>query len=250
VAAQEQELTGEQKELVAIGASVGAGCHPCVDHHLKAGTRAGLSTERLLAGVINAELAAAESAERLTEHVRVELGSEVKEPRMVAALDEALACLGGALGSNDLTNVKHQLLVCRQLGMSQPQLREAIELGRGVQENATRMHYRAALDLLTHATTTDRRTEDVTSEEEQVSGETNAGAPDFVSMMARLLALMDSCDSDGLTEKMAECFSVFEAGCCQPGLMAPRGEPSGSTSASPSSTTACDCSYKCPPSSH
>jgi AhpD family alkylhydroperoxidase len=232
VAAQEQGLTAEERELVAIGASIGAGCHSCVDHHLKAGTRAGLSAERLLAGVINAELASAESAERLSEHVRAALGSEVKEPRAAAALDEALACLGGALGSNDLANVKHQLLVCRQLGMSRLQLRQAIELGRGVQENATRIHYRAALDLLGRA-----------------AGETDAGAPDFVAMMARLLALMDACDSDGLAQKMAECFSVFGASCCDPSPVAPGEKPSGSSSASPNQTAACDCSYGCGPSS-
>ena len=238
--AEEPKLTDQQRELVAIGASIGAGCHPCVSYHLKAGARAGMSAERLLAGVVNAELAAAESAERLTDHVRAQLGSEVREPKVAPPLDEALASLGGALGSNDLANVERQLLAARQLGVSRPQLREAIELARAVQENATRMHLRAALDLLDRATATGQPTEDAGSRDEQACGGTSAGAPDFVSMMARLLALMDSCDSAGLHEKMAQCFSIFEPTCCQPGQAAPGEEQSATTSTSARSS-ACDC---------
>jgi AhpD family alkylhydroperoxidase len=240
VAAEEQELSGEQRELVAISASIGAGCHPCVSHHLKAGMKAGLSAERMLACVVNAELAAAESAERLSEHARVQLGSEVEEPKTAAALDKALASLGGALGSNDLANVEHQLLVCQHRGMSPSQLREAIELGRAVQENATRMHFRAALDLLERAEAPGHQTEDATSEEKPASDETSAGAPDFVSMMARLLALMDSCDSAVLKEKMAECFSLFEPSCCK-SHEAPVGEEQPDATLTSESSSACDC---------
>lgn len=37
-----ETLTVERKELVAVGASVGAGCHPCVHYHPKGGAKAGL----------------------------------------------------------------------------------------------------------------------------------------------------------------------------------------------------------------
>jgi AhpD family alkylhydroperoxidase len=46
---EQQRLSPEQKELVAVGASVGAGRQPCVSHHLKAGAEAGLDAEQLLA---------------------------------------------------------------------------------------------------------------------------------------------------------------------------------------------------------
>jgi AhpD family alkylhydroperoxidase len=32
-------LAQKEKELVAIGASIGAGCRPCIDHHIDAGTK-------------------------------------------------------------------------------------------------------------------------------------------------------------------------------------------------------------------
>jgi AhpD family alkylhydroperoxidase len=31
----EHKLSLHQRELVAVGASVGAGCHPCVSHHIR-----------------------------------------------------------------------------------------------------------------------------------------------------------------------------------------------------------------------
>ena len=51
----EQKLTAEQKELVAIGASVGVGCLPCASYHFKAGQRAGLEAGRILSVVADAE---------------------------------------------------------------------------------------------------------------------------------------------------------------------------------------------------
>ena len=247
MAAEERKMTDEQRELVAVGASVGAGCQPCVSHHLKAGTKAGVSSERLLAGVINAELAAAESAERLTEHVRAHLGKEVREPKETSPLDEALASLGGALGSNDLANVRHQLKACLELGVTRTQLREAIELSRAVQENATRMHSRAALDLLDRLTETSSPADDADPREEPSGSGSSAGAPNFVSMMAKFLALMDSYDSAALSEKMAQCFSLFEPSCCDPCEAATGQEPTDATSA-PAGSSTCDCttmSYNC-----
>jgi AhpD family alkylhydroperoxidase len=240
VADEEQKLSEDQRELVAIGASIGAGCHPCVSHHLKAGAKAGLSVERLLGSVVRAELAAAESAERLTDHVRAQLGSEVREPKVTPPLDEALASLGGALGANDLANVERQLLAAQQHGVSRSQLRDAIELGRGVQENATRMHFRAALDLLERATATGQQTEETGAREEPACDEATAGEPSFISMMARFFALMDSYDGAGLREKMAECCSIFEAGCCRPGEAA-AGEERPTTTSTSASSGECGC---------
>jgi AhpD family alkylhydroperoxidase len=252
VAAEKQKLSDEQRELVAIGASVGAGCQPCVSHHLKAGAKAGVSPERLLSGVVNAELAAAEAAERLTNHVRAQL--EVTEPKVTAPLDEALASLGGALGSNDLTNVRRQLRACQQLGVTGPQLREAIELGHAVQENSTRMHFRSALDLLDQATTTGQQAGDAGAQEQPAGSGTSAGTPNFVSMMAKFLTLIDSYDGDDLGEKMAQCFSLFEPSCCSPDQAADRQEQqpdATSTTATSARLSACDCtgmSFNCMPS--
>ncbi len=148
MATVEQKLSLEQRELVAVGASVGAGCHPCVDHHLKAGAKAGLDGERLLAAVTSAERVTAEAAVLMGDHVRGKLGPSVAEPALLSRLEEALASLGAALGANDAKNIERQLRTALDLRATRPQLEQAIETAKTVQENAARIHLREAERLL------------------------------------------------------------------------------------------------------
>jgi AhpD family alkylhydroperoxidase len=152
---EQQYLSPEQKELVAVGASVGAGCQPCVSHHLKAGAKAGLDGEQLLAAVTSAERVSAEAAVAMGGHARGKLGPDVTSPALLSRLEEALASLGAALGANDKTNIERQLHAAAELGAPRSQLEQAIETAHTVQENAARIHLREAerlLDTLAPAT--------------------------------------------------------------------------------------------------
>jgi AhpD family alkylhydroperoxidase len=148
MATLEQNLSAEQKELVAVGASVGAGCHPCVDHHLKAGAKTGLEGEQLLAAVTNAERVTAEAAVSMGDHVRAKLGPTVTAPALLSQLEQALASLGAALGANDKNNIERQLRIALDLGASRQELEQAMETAHTVQENAARIHQREATRLL------------------------------------------------------------------------------------------------------
>jgi AhpD family alkylhydroperoxidase len=148
MATDKQELSSEQKELVAVGASVGAGCQPCVSHHLNAGAKASLDGEQLLAAVTSAERVTAEAAVAMADHARAKLGPDVTVPAMLSRLEEALASLGAALGANDVTNIERQLRAAAELGASGPQLQQAIETAHRIQENAARIHLREAERLL------------------------------------------------------------------------------------------------------
>jgi AhpD family alkylhydroperoxidase len=145
---QEQNLSTEQKELVAVGASVGAGCQPCVSHHLKAGAQAGLEGEQLLAAVASAERVGAEAAVAMGDHARAKLGASGTSPALLSRLEEALASLGAALGANDKTNIERQLRAAAELGASRSQLQQAVDTAHTVQENAARIHLREATRLL------------------------------------------------------------------------------------------------------
>ena len=145
---QEQNLSPEQKELVAVGASVGSGCQPCASHHLKAGSEAGLDGVQLLAAVTSAERVRAEAAVAVSDHVRDKLGQDVASPALLSRLEEAFASLGAAVGANDATNIERQLRSALELGASRPQLQQAIETAQTVQENATRIHVREAERVL------------------------------------------------------------------------------------------------------
>lgn len=163
---REQNLSAEQKELVAVGASVGAGCRPCLSHHLKTGASAGLDDEQLLAAVASAERVGAEAAVAIGDHARTELGASVTSPALLSRLEEALASLGAALGANDKTNIERQLRAAADLGASRSQLQQSIDTAHNVQENAARIHLRKAERLLdelapaTAATQTDAESSD------------------------------------------------------------------------------------------
>ncbi len=144
----EQRLSVEQRELVAVGASIGAGCHPCVKYHIRAGTDAGLARGRVLAAVTSAERVAAEAAERMHVHARAQLGAEPAQPAEVSPLDDVLASFGAALAANDLANIERHLQAASELGVSRSQLQEAIEVTQKVQQNAARIHVEKAERLL------------------------------------------------------------------------------------------------------
>ena len=151
---QDQHLSAEQTELVAVGASVGAGCLPCVSHHLRAGMEAGLDGEQLLAAVASAERVSAEAAVAIGDHARAKLGPDVASLALPSRLEESLASLGAALGANDATNIERQLRTAADLGASRSQLQQAIDTAHNVQVNAARIHLREAERLLDAVPTT------------------------------------------------------------------------------------------------
>ena len=144
---EDLRLSEEQMELVAIGASIGSGCRPCLDYHLKAGAEVGLSAERLSRAAASAEQAAAEAAEAMRAYLRARLAAEPKEVLPVQ-LDDALASFGAALGANDLPNIERHLLAALELGAWPPQLIQAIEVSRAVKERATQIYVREAIRLI------------------------------------------------------------------------------------------------------
>lgn len=147
MATVDQELSAQEKEIVAVGASIGAGCHPCVSHHLRAGAEAGLADDELLAAVTSAERVTAQAAVLLGDHARDTLGPDLT-PALLSRLEETLAALGAALGANDKSSIERQLRTALELGATPEQLRQAIATAHFVQENAAGIHLREAERLL------------------------------------------------------------------------------------------------------
>jgi AhpD family alkylhydroperoxidase len=210
---QEQNLSAEQNELVAVGASVGAGCQPCVSHHLKAGAKAGLDRERLLAAVTSAERVTAEAAVAMSDHVRGKLGPDVRSPAPLSRLEQALASLGAALGANDVANIERHLRAAVEVGGSRSQLQRAIETAHNVQENAARIHLRESERLLDAFAPASAAGEvdgepdgcdcGAESEREQTPTETKASSGQCHSMLARV-------GSSGVSSALAGCGEMFK----------------------------------------
>lgn len=248
---QEQNLSAGQKELVTVGASVGAGCRPCLSHHLTVGAQAGLGGELLLAAVASAERVTAEAAVAIGDHARAELDGNITSPALLSRLEEAFASLGAALGANDPTNIERQLRAAADLGATRSQLQQAIDSAHNVQEKAARIHLREAERLLDTVATTvttetdahhegcgcgasdeaqeapvtaadDQREEASVTAEERVAA--TSGHPDGCREMATKFAAGDALGP------MAGCREMFER-------FMPAGAPT-ETNKAPATTTA------------
>src|SRR6266516_2502340 len=129
-------LSRQAREFVGVGASVGAGCHPCVTHHLKAGTEAGLGAEALLAAIAAAERVSADASARMTQHGRRQLTALATGAGAGGTVrDATLAALGAAIAANSMPNIERYLT-------------EAANLAHEVQGNAARIHARLTAKLL------------------------------------------------------------------------------------------------------
>jgi AhpD family alkylhydroperoxidase len=147
-----EPLSAEQRELVAVGASVGAGCHPCVRHHIKAAVETGVSEERLIAALTSSDRIAAEATTHMVAHSRGVLGAEpTATAAPSSALDDALASFGAAIAANDKTAIEAQLAATRAAGATKAQLEQAVQTVAKVQENAARIHLREAERLVATA---------------------------------------------------------------------------------------------------
>ncbi len=144
----ERELSPQEKELVALGASVGAGCHPCVDYHLEAAKNAELADDRVRTAITTAQFVAAQAAQELARHLLRQLDAEDLTPAAPAALDTELSALGAAIGANDRTNIERHMTAAAALGASPSQIQQAVEVAHTVQTNAAAIHLRAAQRLL------------------------------------------------------------------------------------------------------
>ena len=263
MATNEPRLSAQQKELVAIGASVGTGCHPCLNYHLKAGATASLAGDRLLAAVTSAERVTAEAAEHMSVHARRQLGVEATAAAAAAPLEEELASFGAALGANDLANIERHMLAAVALGVSRAQLQEAIEVAEKVQQNAMRIHLHQAERLLERsapaaaadqgegedecgcqseaeaaeaapaASATARRPAGEASDAREgvASGQAGDRVASVVGSMAARLASPGAADAAGRFAAMADCCDAMFEGALAPQLAAAAGvqQPSAVT---------------------
>jgi len=142
-------LSRQAREFVGVGASVGAGCHPCVTHHVKAGTEAGLGAEALLGAIAAAERVSADASARMAQHGRRQLSVlATGEETGGTFRDATLAALGSAIAANSMPNIGRYLQEAAELGVSRDELAEAVHLAHDVQANAARIHARLTARLL------------------------------------------------------------------------------------------------------
>jgi AhpD family alkylhydroperoxidase len=133
-------LDQKDKELAAIGASIGALCRPCIEHHIPAGRDAGL-TEPELAWAVEVAEATHRTATELLFRRSHELLASGEAPAGVAAqvprswLSELVA-LGASLGANCHPLLEQHVAGTPQQGLTASQVHSAIKMAQIVQQHA------------------------------------------------------------------------------------------------------------------
>lgn len=137
------QLEQRDKELAAIGASIGCNCRPCIEHHIPAGRRAGLSDAELADAVTTARAVRDEAIELLAPRVEELLGrsSAALEPAPGAATSRAheLVCLGASIGANSHPLLGRHIAAALEVGLSAAQVAAAARMAQYVQDRASGM---------------------------------------------------------------------------------------------------------------
>lgn len=142
-------LEQKDKELVAIGASIGAGCGPCIDHHIPAGRDAGLTEAELTRAVEVAEAthqAAVQLLSRrshqLLHSAEPQTGGPIQPPP--SSRPDELVALGASIGGNCHPLLEQHIVGALRQGLIPSQVRSAIKMAQIVQQHAADITARKA----------------------------------------------------------------------------------------------------------
>ena len=132
-------LTRKEKELVAVGASIAAGCQPCATHHFKAVRQAGATETEIRQAVADALCVRNSATKIITGLAEKHLGNEytVEEPCCSSKpLISELVSVGAALVVNCTTNLEIHLQAARTVGATERQIQTALGVARAIKKVA------------------------------------------------------------------------------------------------------------------
>jgi len=129
-------LTDAQREFVALGAAIGAGCQPCTQYHVRAALKAGLSREEILRALDQAQAVRQEGGVAVANVGRtmLGLGEEAQGEGCLCDVSQALVYIGSAAGCNAGGLLARYLEAASGLGLSPEALAEAVEVAQAVKE--------------------------------------------------------------------------------------------------------------------
>ena len=129
-----------KKELAAIGASIGAGCRPCIEHHVGAAREAGLSDDEIAGAVAEAEAVRGLAVELLTARIHELLGEVVSPARTPrpnqGAPAQELVALGASIGGNTHSLLEKYVQAALASGLTHDQAQAAIRMAEHVKARA------------------------------------------------------------------------------------------------------------------
>jgi AhpD family alkylhydroperoxidase len=132
-------LSPKDKELIAIGASIGAGCQSCTAHHVEAAREAHATNEEIQEA-INQALVVRRGATRIMLGLAERLlgnedAVESHEGRELPPVGE-LVSIAASIGLNCTSNLEMHLHAAKKAGATNRQIRATLTLARMVRKVA------------------------------------------------------------------------------------------------------------------
>jgi AhpD family alkylhydroperoxidase len=132
-------LTEKEWTLIAIGASVAAGCQPCTAHHIKAADAAG-ACKRSIQLAVETALAGRESATAVMDEwagqcqgLRPEVDAGFRAQKQLIV---DLTAVAAAVALNSVPDLQKHLAEARKSGANHEQIQSTIEIARKIKRVA------------------------------------------------------------------------------------------------------------------
>ncbi len=135
-------LSTKDKELVAVGASLAAGCKPCTNYHFKKVRSARASDEEIKQAMLNA-IAVRDRAKQIMEShgfrllgLRFGRAEEDEENAVETSRITELVSVAAAFAVNCKTSLKKHLETARTFGVADDEIQEVLDLAKFIKGKA------------------------------------------------------------------------------------------------------------------
>ena len=132
-------LTLTEKELVAVGTSVAAGCKPCTDYHLQEVRKTEASDAEIRQAIAQAAQVRRDATEIMEGHGLEQLGASGEVGGRSSAEEttriEELVSVGAAFAVNCTSGLEKHLKAGRQVGIAEEEIQEVVGLAAFIREN-------------------------------------------------------------------------------------------------------------------
>jgi AhpD family alkylhydroperoxidase len=132
-------LSDKDQELIAVGASIAAGCRPCTTYHFRAARIAGANDQEIRQAVEDALCVRNSATEIMARLGRAQAGDA---PTLETTCCETktlvreLVSVGAAFAVNCTANLERHLAAARQQGATDGQLLQALKIAGAVKNMA------------------------------------------------------------------------------------------------------------------
>ena len=125
-------ISPKEKEVVAVGISVAAGCRPCTDHHVTVARKARATDEDIRQAVTDALAVRRKAAEIMEAHAWSHFGDATVPGGTDNGSSEsrvrALVHVGAAFAVNCVSSLEHYLAAAEKAGVAPEDIRQIVKL--------------------------------------------------------------------------------------------------------------------------